>query len=177
MRLNLLGRVLHPIARFSSASSTRPFKVLGIQQVAMAAEQAAPLVKFWADILELGPSNCTIVFNPENVRTELFDLGKGSAATILSLIEPINPKAKPNIAKKALHHVGLWVDDLEKCVEYLSGNGVRIIPQENGKLIRQGAMGWNVAFIHPSPNTQFPVSGSGVLIQLVQAPQSMIRNE
>jgi lactoylglutathione lyase len=143
----------------------------------MANESNKPLVKFWSDILELGPSNSTIVFNPENVKAELFDLGKGSAATILSLIEPVDASVKPNIAKRALHHVGLWVDDLEKCVEYLTGNGVRIIPLENGKLIRRGAMGWNVAFIHPKSNEQFPVSGSGVLIQLVQAPNSILQKK
>lgn len=157
-----------------STSTSRPFKVLGIQQVAMAGEKNSALVHFWSDILQLGPSNSSIVFTPENIRTEVFNLGKGNASTILNLMMPLDSTAKPNVAKRSLHHIGLWVDNLEQCVEFLKGKGVRFVPEKDGKLIRRGALGWNVAFIHPQSNTEFPVSGSGVLIQLAQAPNSMI---
>ena len=36
--------------------------------------------------------------------------------------------------------------------------------------IRRGAAGYDICFIHPKGNDEFPVSGEGVLIELVQAP-------
>jgi lactoylglutathione lyase len=40
--------------------------------------------------------------------------------------------------------------------------------------IRQGAAGFDVCFIHPKGNEEFPMSGEGVLIELVQAPEEVI---
>lgn len=40
--------------------------------------------------------------------------------------------------------------------------------------IRKGASGFDVCFIHPKGNDQFPLSGEGVLIELVQAPAEVI---
>ena len=44
-----------------------------------------------------------------------------------------------------LNHVGLWVDDLEKAVEFLKVNGMRFTPGG----IRKGAAGHDVIFLHP----------------------------
>jgi lactoylglutathione lyase len=63
----------------------------------------------------------------------------------------------------ALNHIGLWIDDLEACVEELEGKGIRFTPGG----IRKGASGHNVCFIHPK-------SAVGVLVELVQAPQDII---
>ena len=48
--------------------------------------------------------------------------------------------------------------------------GVRFAPGG----IRKGAAGHNVAFIHPKGNDEAPISGNGVLIELVQAPKEVI---
>ena len=40
--------------------------------------------------------------------------------------------------------------------------------------VRKGAAGFDVTFIHPKGNDEFPVSGEGVLIELVQAPPEVI---
>jgi lactoylglutathione lyase len=48
--------------------------------------------------------------------------------------------------------------------------GVRFAPGG----IRPGAAGYDVTFIHPKGNEQFPLSGEGVLIELVQAPADII---
>ena len=40
--------------------------------------------------------------------------------------------------------------------------------------IRRGAAGHDVCFIHPRGNEQLPLSGEGVLIELVQAPAEVI---
>ena len=65
-----------------------------------------------------------------------------------------------------LNHVGLWVDDLPKAVEWMTANGVRFAPGG----IRKGAAGHDICFIHPKGNDEFPLGGEGVLIELVQAP-------
>ena len=65
-----------------------------------------------------------------------------------------------------LNHVGLWIDDLPKAVEWLSANGVRFAPGG----IRKGAAGFDITFLHPKGNEEFPIGGEGVLIELVQAP-------
>jgi lactoylglutathione lyase len=63
------------------------------------------------------------------------------------------------------------VDDLASAVEWMTVQGVRFTPGG----IRAGAAGHDVAFIHPKSNEKFPVSGNGVLIELVQAPPSVIQ--
>lgn len=70
----------------------------------------------------------------------------------------------------ALNHLGLWVDDIHGAVEWLSSNGVRFAPGG----IRKGAAGHDVTFIHPKGNEAAPIGGSGVLIELVQAPPDVI---
>jgi lactoylglutathione lyase len=60
----------------------------------------------------------------------------------------------------------LWIDDLETAVAWLQTHGVRIAPGG----IRRGASGFDICFIHPKADDAFPISGEGVLIELVQAP-------
>jgi lactoylglutathione lyase len=71
----------------------------------------------------------------------------------------------------ALNHVGLWIDDLPKAVDWLSTNGVRFAPGG----IRVGAAGFDICFLHPKANDAFPISGEGVLIELVQAPPAVVQ--
>ena len=40
--------------------------------------------------------------------------------------------------------------------------------------IRQGAAGFDICFIHPKGNEEFPIGGEGVLIELVQAPPEVV---
>jgi lactoylglutathione lyase len=69
-----------------------------------------------------------------------------------------------------LNHVGLWIDDLAAAVDWLSSNGLRFAPGG----IRKGAAGFDICFVHPKGNEEFPCSGEGVLIELVQAPAEVI---
>lgn len=71
-----------------------------------------------------------------------------------------------------LNHIGLWVDDLEKAVDWMGKAGVRFTPGG----IRPGAAGHNITFIHPKGNEKAPISGGGVLIELVQAPPEVIKS-
>ena len=64
----------------------------------------------------------------------------------------------------------MWVDNLAVAVEWLTNNGVRFAPGG----IRKGAAGYDITFMHPKANDEFPIAGEGVLIELVQAPQEVI---
>ena len=69
-----------------------------------------------------------------------------------------------------LNHIGLWIDDLPKAVQWLTARGVRFAPGG----IRKGAAGYDITFLHPKANDEFPIAGEGVLIELVQAPPEVI---
>jgi lactoylglutathione lyase len=154
--------------------------VLGIQQVSVAGppNAAYQMRHFWGDLMELGPPVHTYQSAHENVHSEVVPLGpKTKAQTRLSMITALDETKKPKIQARALHHVGLWVDDLPQCVEWLQGKGVNfILDSKSKKPIRSpGPMGWDVAFINPKTSPEFPISGCGVLIQLVQAPADMLK--
>ncbi|CAM9803949.1 unnamed protein product [Scytosiphon promiscuus] len=85
-------------------------------------------------------------------------------------MEPIDPDKTPRVQAPPLHHLGLWVDSLPEAVEWLARQGMRFTPGG----IRKGAAGHDVAFIHPKGNSDSPLSGEGVLIELVQAPPDVI---
>ncbi|MBW2316245.1 MAG: VOC family protein, partial [Deltaproteobacteria bacterium] len=85
-------------------------------------------------------------------------------------MQPIDPEKKPKVNDPALNHIGLWVDDLAAAAAWLGEQGMRFTPGG----IRKGAAGYDVCFIHPKGNDEFPLSGEGVLIELVQAPADVI---
>lgn len=53
----------------------------------------------------------------------------------------------------------------------MTARGVRFAPGG----IRKGAAGLISCFIHPKGNEELPIGGRGVLIELVQAPEEVIR--
>ena len=81
-------------------------------------------------------------------------------------MQPLDPDKKPRVQSPPLNHVGLWIDDLEAAVAWLTNRGVRFAPGG----IRKGASGFDICFIHPKANDAFPIGGEDVLIELVQAP-------
>ena len=85
-------------------------------------------------------------------------------------MQPIDPEKSPKVHNPALNHVGLWIDDLQAAVAWLTEQGMRFTPGG----IRKGASGHDVCFLHPKGNAASPRSGEGVLIELVQAPSDVI---
>lgn len=150
--------------------SERPFRVLGVQQIAVGARDKAALRRLWVDTLGLEPQ-ATYRSERENVDEDIAALGSGPFKVEVDLMEPVDPEAKPKVHEPALNHVGLWVDDLAKAVDWLTEQGVRFTPGG----IRKGASGFDVCFVHPKGNEQAPIGGEGVLIELVQAPDEVIR--
>jgi lactoylglutathione lyase len=106
----------------------------------------------------------------ENVDEDIAILGSGAHRLEVDLMQPLDPERKPRVDQPPLNHIGLWVDDLPKAVEWLSAQGMRFAPGG----IRKGAAGHDICFVHPRGNADAPISGEGVLIELVQAPPEVI---
>jgi lactoylglutathione lyase len=150
-------------------SSDRPFRILGLQQVAIGGLDKHALRSLWTDLLGV-PTRGSYRSAAENVDEDILLLGHGTSAVELDLMQPIDPEAKPRVHEPALNHIGLWVDDLPAAVAWLEQRGVRFTPGG----IRKGAAGHDVCFIHPKGSETAPRGGEGVLIELVQAPAEVI---
>ncbi|HAN30003.1 MAG TPA: glycosyltransferase [Myxococcales bacterium] len=145
--------------------SQRPFQILGVQQVAVGSLDKGRLRRLWVELLGAEPLG-TYRSSSENVDEDICAVGQGSAQVEIDLMQPIDPEGRPRVHSPALNHVGLWVDDLHVAHRWLSEQGVRFTPGG----IRKGAAGHDVCFIHPKGNEETPLSGEGVLIELVQWP-------
>ena len=150
--------------------SERPFKILGLQQIAVGGTDKSALAKLWVDTLGLTVAG-TYQSEKENVDEDILRLGEGPHAVEVDIMQPIDPAKKPAVHDPKLNHIGLWVDDLAKAVEYLTAQGMRFTPGG----IRKGAAGYDECFNHPKGNDEFPLCGEGVLIELVQAPEYVIK--
>jgi lactoylglutathione lyase len=106
----------------------------------------------------------------ENVDEDITAMGSGPFKVEVDLMQPLDPAKRPAVNEPPLNHVGLWIDDLPRAVEWLTAQGVRFAPGG----IRKGAAGFDITFLHPKANEQFPIGGEGVLIELVQAPPDVV---
>ncbi|MFO0511768.1 MAG: VOC family protein [Gammaproteobacteria bacterium] len=147
----------------------RPFRVLGIQQVAIGGPDKARLRRLWVDMLGLEVTG-HFRSERENVDEDICSMGQGPFRVEVDLMEPVDPQGKPAVQATPLNHIGLWIDDLPAAVEWLTGRGVRFAPGG----IRKGAAGHDICFLHPKANDEFPIAGEGVLVELVQAPPEVI---
>jgi lactoylglutathione lyase len=147
----------------------RPFRILGIQQIAIGGLSKQRLARLWVDCFGLARTG-NFVSERENVDEDIAVMGTGIATCEVDLMQPLDPARKPAVHEPSLNHVGLWVDDLPKAVEWLTAQGVRFAPGG----IRKGAAGHDITFIHPRGNESSPIGGEGVLIELVQAPADVI---
>lgn len=137
--------------------SERPFRILGIQQIAIGGLDKSALRHLWIDLLGLELTG-TYRSEAENVDEDIARCGDVE----VDLMQPIDPEKRPKVHQPALNHIGLWVDDLRAAVPWLEAQGLRFTPGG----IRKGASGHDVCFLHPK-------SAEGVLIELVQAPDDL----
>jgi len=150
--------------------SERPFRILGLQQVAIGAADKSALRRLWVDLLGLSVHG-TYRSESENVDEDIVELGSGPGRIELDLMVPLDPDKRPRVDQPPLNHIGLWVDDIHLAERWLREQGVRFTPGG----IRKGAAGHEVCFIHPKGSADQPRSGEGVLIELVQAPPEVLR--
>lgn len=149
--------------------SNREFNILGLQQIAIGSEDKTKHSYLWQSLFGLPKIN-EYRSESENVNEDILKIGKGIAEVEVDIMQPLDISKKPAVHSPTLNHIGLWVDDLEAAYKSLELSGVRFTPGG----IRKGASGHDVCFIHPKGNEQSPVSGEGVLIELVQAPKELI---
>ena len=143
---------------YDLAMTDRPFRVLGVQQIAVGALDKSGLGKLYVDLFGLEKTG-NYKNERENVDEDIVRIGKGALAVEIDLMQPIDPEKSPKVHEPRLNHIGLWVDDLAAAVTWLEQQGLQMTPGG----IRKGAAGYDVCFIHPK-------SAEGVLIELVQAP-------
>ena len=148
----------------------RPFKVLGIQQIAIGGPDKTRLQKLWVEMFGLELTG-TFRSASENVDEDICAIGSGPLRVEVDLMQPLDPDKKPAVHATPLNHVGLWIDDLPRAVEWLTAQGVRFAPGG----IRRGGSGFDICFIHPKGSEELPIGGEGVLIELVQAPAAVIQ--
>mmetsp|Transcript_12204 Transcript_12204/g.11040 ORF Transcript_12204/g.11040 Transcript_12204/m.11040 type:complete len:170 (+) Transcript_12204:3-512(+) len=143
------------------SQSIRPFRILGLQQIAVGSKDKKALESFWIDKLGISKIG-SYKSEKENVDEDILTIGRGLSAVEIDIMTPINEEISPKVHIPALNHIGLWVDDLQAAHDSLSSQGVLFAGG-----IRKGASGHNVTFIHPK-------SAVGVLVELVQAPHEVI---
>ena len=152
-----------------TTSTDRPFTILGLQQIAVGGSDKQALRRFWVDLMGLSYRD-TFISERENVDEDICEMGVGDFVVEVDLMQPLDIEKKPRVDLPALNHVGLWVDNLAAAVDWLTEQGLRFTPGG----IRKGAAGYDVCFVHPKGNEAFPLSSEGVLVELVQAPDSVI---
>ncbi len=147
----------------------KPFRVLGVQHIAIGGTDKERLRALWIDILGLAHEG-TFVSASENVDEDICRIGNNDSAVEIDLMQPLDPMRTPSVHLPALNHIGLWVDDLRAAVDWMSARGVRFAAGG----IRKGASGHDICFIHPKASVECPIGGEGVLIELVQAPPAVL---
>ncbi|MBX9935522.1 MAG: VOC family protein [Burkholderiaceae bacterium] len=152
-----------------NTTTTRPFKVLGIQQIAIGGTDKQRMKTLWVDMFGLEQTG-TFQSERENVDEDILAMGQGPYKVEVDIMQPMDIEKKPAVHTTPLNHIGLWIDNLPVAVEWLTAQGVRFAPGG----IRKGAAGYDITFLHPKSNEQFPIAGEGVLIELVQAPPEVI---
>lgn len=147
----------------------RPFRILGLQQIALGAPDKSRLRHLWVELFGLSLEG-EFRSEKENVDEDIAVLGEGPMRVEVDLMQPLEAGKRPDVSTPALNHVGLWVDDLPVAVEWLTEQGLRFAPGG----IRKGASGHDICFVHPKASEEFPFGGEGVLIELVQAPYEVL---
>lgn len=113
----------------------RPFRVLGIQQIAIGGPDKTRLQKLWVDMLGLEVTG-TFRSERENVDEDICAIGTGPFKVEVDLMQPLDPEKKPAVHATPLNHVGLWIDDLPTAVEWLTSQGCASRPAASARARR-----------------------------------------
>ncbi len=131
-----------------------------VSHIGIAVSDLAAAVSFYQTLLGVKPGSLTEVAD-QKVRVAIFDSPEsktvpGGRIELLQATSDDSPIAR-FIAKRGegLHHICLYVDDIESKLAEMKAAGVRLIDETP----RLGAEGHRIAFVHPSDT-------HGVLIEL-----------
>ena len=101
----------------------KPFRVLGVQQIAIGGADKQRLRALWVDIFGLEVKS-TFVSERENVDEDVCALGSGPTAVEVDLMQPLDAEKKPAVHATPLNHVGLWVDDLPAAMAWMTARAI-----------------------------------------------------
>ena len=129
-------------------------KISRVDHIGIAVKSIEESLKFYEGVLGIKCEGKEEVVD-QNVITAFLPIGE----TEVELLEATSEEG--SIAKfiekrgEGLHHIAFRVDDIEKALEELRAQGIRLIDEKP----RLGAGGAKIAFIHPK-------SSNGVLIEI-----------
>ena len=127
-----------------------------IDHIGIAVENLSESIRFYTDVLGLQPHG-TETIDEQKVKVAFFPIGD-SEIELLESTDPNGPIARFIQAKgQGIQHIAFRVPDVEKTLEQLKAQGVRLIDEKP----RYGAGGARIAFLHPK-------STNGVLVELCQ---------
>lgn len=81
--------------------STRPFQILGLQQVAIGGLEKESLTKLWVDVFGLTKVH-SFVSESENVDEDILTLGEHPHTLEIDLMTPIDPEKSPKVCETFL---------------------------------------------------------------------------
>lgn len=144
---------------------TRPFKIIGINHIGIAAKDPERAFKFFSE--DIGaPFIADELVKEQNTLTRMFESSATDPSDSLPRIELLEIGASDQLwpisnymEKKGggIHHIALTVTDLTAAIGYLKSKSVAMIDE----IPRKGAHDTDIAFIHPK-------STGGILVELVQ---------
>ena len=136
--------------------SQKPFKILSIEHVGVAADDLNGISDLFGDLLGL-ELRIREKIDDQQVITDIYETGSGKLE-FLKATSKDSPIAR-FIDKKSsgIHHIALLVDHLQPALDYLKDQGVQLIDEKP----RIGAEGLSIAFIHPK-------SSVGILVELCE---------
>ena len=133
-----------------------PFRILGIEHVGIAVDDLNGISDVFGDLLGLELRSREKI-DDQQVITDIYETGSGKLE-FLKATDPDSPISR-FIEKKGtgMHHISLIVDNLQAALDYLKGEGTKLIDTSP----RIGAEGFKIAFLHPR-------STSGILVELCE---------
>ena len=95
----------------SSSADTRPFRILGVQQIAIGSPDRQALRHLWCDILGL-EITASHRLERENVEEDIVRLNNNNGVEVeIDLMTPIDPEASPKVHVPPLNHIGVSESD------------------------------------------------------------------
>lgn len=127
-----------------------------IAHIGIAVQSLETSLPFYRDVLKMNVEAIEIV-DSEKVKVAFLKIGD----THLELLEPIDDSSPIqsfiNKRGEGIHHIALEVDDIEKRLDTMRENGIKLI----NEVPKDGAGNAKIAFLHPK-------STNGVLYELCQ---------
>ncbi len=85
--------------------TAKPFKILGIQQIAIGGENKDRLKKLWVDMFGFEYKS-TFVSERENVDEDICAIGSGAHEIEVDFMQPFDINKKPAVHQTPLNHIG-----------------------------------------------------------------------